>query len=204
VWPVVQSTDELQGVLAEAIMVGVQVARVDDDYAGVGDGALSDEARVNQAEIVLFGDDRRERHTLYGKATLVLQDMLHDEPPGRRRDAVVALLKVFDDQMQTLQEEMSSAMAQVPDSDVLLWGNGRDRRLYYFKMGVINVLRRSGKLESLRHLYQLQGVNYNVEEAFRLAARECPSLALAERADITFLIGMGPADVQGWVRTAST
>ena len=66
VWPVVQSTDELQGVLAEAIMVGVQVARVDDDYAGVGDGALSDEARVNQAEIVLFGDDRRERHTLYG------------------------------------------------------------------------------------------------------------------------------------------
>ena len=199
---VVHRPDDLQIILAEALMLGVQIARIDDDHAGVGDDRLSDEARVDLADTALFGDERRERHTVFGKAALVLQDMLKDERSEPRKDVIASLLRVFDAQIESLQQEIESAMAQIPTQDALLWGDGQDRRMYYFKMGVTNVLRRSGKLESLRHLYQLKGVNYNVEEAFQLAAKECPILALAERVGISFLIGMGPADVQGWVQRA--
>ena len=91
-------------------------------------------------------------------------------------------------------------MAKVPDPEALQWGDSRTRRVYYFKMGVTHMLRRSGLLESFGHLYRYQGVNYNVEEAYRLAARECPPLALAESLGIDRLIEMGPSEVEGLVR----
>ena len=104
-----------------------------------------------------------ESYSFYGKAAIVLQDMMDEEPRGSRREVLVALLEVFDDRIERLQGEMSEAMERVPEPESLLWGDGRDRRLYYFKLGVTNSLRRSRQLESLAHLYRLKGVNYDVE-----------------------------------------
>ena len=87
-------------------------------------------------------------------------------------------------------------MNRLPDSDHLLWGDSSDRRRYYFKMGVTNSLRRSGTLESLSHLYRYQGVNYDVEEAYRLAGQDCPQLASAERLDLNQLLALGPSGIQ--------
>jgi hypothetical protein len=185
-----------------ALLVGIQVARTDDDYAGVGDEIADLETlaqRAEAAEIELFGGERRERYLLYGKAALVLQDMLQGERDGVRLDAIRRLLTVLDEEIRELQDELHRSMASVPPPGTLLWGDTRDRRLYYFKMGVTNSLRRSGSLESLGHLYRLSGVNYDVEEAYELAASECAPLALADRLGIERLIGMGPPDVQGLV-----
>ena len=185
-----------------ALLVGIQVARVDDDYAGIGDEVVDLEtlARVAEAaEIELFGGERRERYDLFGKAALVLQDMLQGERDADRLDAIRSLLAVLDGEIRELQDELARSMAAIPAPETLLWGDFRDRRLYYFKMGVTNSLRRSGRLESLGHLYRLNGVNYDVEEAYELAATECAPLALADRLGIDRLLGMGPSDVQGLV-----
>lgn len=191
--------------LVDAMLVGIQAARLDDDYAQVGDDYLDEAAlfrRVEQAEATLFGDDRRRRLAVLGKAVLVLQDMLQHESDEGRRASVADLLSVFDAHLSALQKEMAEAMAQAPDGDGLAWGDSRDRRFYYFKMGVTNTLRRTGAVKSLGHLYKVQGVNYNVEEAFQLAAQECPPLALADRAGIDHVIRLEPADVQSWVQRA--
>ncbi len=202
---VVHSAEALEDALERALLVGIHVARIDDDYAGVGDDYLDIETlarRAEAAEVELFGEARRERYTFYGKAALVLQDMLQDEPEGERREALRDLLKAFDEQVEALQAEMDRAMAKMPEPETLSWGDSRDRRLYYFKMGVTNSLRRSGHLESLGHLYRRQGVNYDVEEAYHLAAQECPPLVLADEIEIDRLLCMGPSEVQGLVRGA--
>lgn len=191
--------------LVDAMLVGIQAARLDDDYARMGDDFLDEAAlsrRVEHAEAIVFGDDRRRRLALLGKAVLVLQDMVQDESDEERRVHIAELLSVFDVHLAALQKEMAEAMAQVPDGDGLLWGDSRDRRFYYFKMGVTNTLRQTGSVKSLGHLYKVQGVNYNVEEAFQLAAQECPPLALADRAGIDHVIRLEPADVQSWVQRA--
>ncbi len=90
----------------------------------------------------------------------------------------------------------------MPEDDRLLWGSSEERRLYYFKMGVTNSLRRSGVLESLGHLYGFQGVNYDVEEAYGLAARECPQLNSAAALGLGRLLSLEPAEVEGLVRGA--
>lgn len=202
---VVRAGEGLEDALERAMLVGIQVARIDDDYACVGDDYADLEAlarRAEAAEIELFGDERRERYALYGKAALVLQDMLQDAPEGERRDAIRNLLEAFDGQIESLQAELEQAMAKVPEPETLVWGDSRDRRLYYFKMGVTNSLRRSGHLQSLGHLYRCQGVNYDVEEAYDLAAQECPPLVLAGQTGIDRLLRMGPAEVQGLVQRA--
>ena len=194
-----------EDILERALLVGIQIARADDDYAGVGDDTLGMEAlarRIEAEETRLFGEGRRERLLLYGKAVLALQDMAQGEMEGERLDAVRALLRMFDEQVALLQAEMDRAMAKIPEPETLLWGDSRDRRLYYFRMGVTHSLRRSGHLESLGHLYRLQGVGYDVEEAYHLAAQECPLLGLADRVGIDRLLGMGPAQVQGLVQRA--
>ena len=185
-----------------ALLVGIQVARFDDDFAGVGDEHADLEMlarRAEAAEIELFGGERRERYALFGKAALALQDMLQGERDAERLDAIRSLLEVLDGEIRTLQDELARSMAAIPAPETLLWGDARDRRLYYFKMGVTNSLRRSGRLESLGHLYRLNGVNYDVEEAYELAATECAPLVLADRLGIDRLLGMGPSDVQGLV-----
>ncbi len=185
-----------------ALLVGIQVARIDDDHAGVGDEVVDLETlarRAEAAEIELFGGERRERYALFGKAALVLQDMLQNERDGGRLGAIRSLLVVLDEEIRELQDELARSMAAVPATETLLWGDSRDRRLYYFKMGVTNSLRRSGRLESLGHLYRLNGVNYDVAEAYELAATECAPLVMADRLGIDRLLGMGPSDVQGMV-----
>ena len=202
---VYRSQEDLEDVLERAFLVGVQIARTDDDYARVGDDYLHPEALLRQAEdaeTTLFGDGRRHRYTFYGKAGLALQDMLQGRPEDERQRVIVHLLDAFDRALESLQSEMSRCMAGVPQTESLQWGDSRDRRFYYFKMGVINTLRHAGIVESLGHLYRLQGVNYDVEDAYRLAAQECPPLVLADSVGIDRLIGMGPAEVRGLVRGA--
>jgi len=200
---VYRSQEDLKDVLERAFLIGVQIARTDDDYARVGDDYLHPETLLRQAdaaETALFGDGRRHRYTFYGKAGLALQDMLQGQPEGERRRVIVPLLEAFDRALESLQGEMSRSMAGVPQTESLQWGDSRDRRFYYFKMGVINTLRHAGIVEGLGRLYRLQGVNYDVEDAYRLAAQECPPLALADSVGIDRLIGMGPTEVRGLVR----
>ncbi len=200
--PVQHRSGGIEQAIERALLVGIQVARADDDHAGVGDEFLDLEGLVRRAEVVeteLFGDDRLESYSFYGKAAIVLQDMMDEEPRGSRREVLVALLEVFDDRIERLQAEMSEAMERVPEPESLLWGDGRDRRLYYFKLGVTNSLRRSRQLESLAHLYRLKGVNYDVEEAYRLASRECPPLVMADVMQIEQLLQMGPGEIHGLV-----
>lgn len=188
--------------LERAFLVGIQIARTDDDYARVGDEFLDLERLARRAEAVeleLFSEAGLEGYSLCGKAAIVLQDMMAGEPEGARREVLTALLQVFDDRIERFQEEMSAAMAKISEPETLLWGEARDRRLYYFKLGVINSLRRSSVLTSLTHLYRLKGVNYDVEEAYRLAAQECPPLAIADGMEIEKLLHMGPGEIHGLV-----
>ncbi|MCZ6636052.1 MAG: hypothetical protein O7G87_21865 [bacterium] len=198
-----RDSELLQEAVERALLVGIQIARVDDDYACVGDELFDPETvarQADEAEVALFGEKWRERHRLYGKAALVLQDMLQESRDEAHRSVLVQLLRVFDKKLDRLQEKLAQSMANVPDSETLMWGDGRIRRSYYFKMGVTHSLRRSGLLESFGHLYRYQGVNYNVEEAYRLAAHECVPLAVAENLGIDRLIQMGPSEVGGLVR----
>ena len=188
--------------LERALLVGIHIGREGDDYARVGDEYADPETlqrKAEAAEEALFGDGRREAYALLGKVTLVLQDMLEASGESERTSTVRNLLRLFGGQMDALQQEMAAAMARVPDSDALRWGDSRDRRRYYFKMGVTNSLRRSNCLESLGRLYWLRGVNFDVTEAFDMAAEECPVLAASHLMDIDRLLALGPSEVRGMV-----
>jgi len=199
---VYRADDGLRDTLVRAILVGIQLARVDDDYAHVGDSGLAEEGvleRLEEAEDTLFGGGRRERYALCSRASIALQDMLEAERDECRLDVIRQLLKGIDDQVERLHEAMQSSMASVPTGSALQWGDSRDRRAYYVKVGVTDVLRRGGHLESLKHIYRTRGVNYDVAEAFQLAARECPALAALDLLGVDKLLGMGPADIHGIV-----
>ena len=115
------------------------------------------------------------------------------------------MLDRLDAEVQGIQADMARVMARLPDDvETLLWGDAADRRMYYYKMGVTNSLRRSRVLDSLGHLYRFQGVDYDVVEAYDLAARECPLLGRAEALDVNRLLTMGPAEVHGLVKGAIT
>ena len=192
----------IEEALERAFLVGIQIARTDDDYARVGDEFLDLERLARRAEAVdleLFSETGLEGYSLCGKAAIVLQDMMAGEPEGARREVLIALLQVFDDRIRRFQEEMSAAMAKISEPETLLWGEAQDRRLYYFKLGVTNSLRRSSALKSLAHLYRLKGVNYDVEEAYRLASQECPALAIADGTQIEKLLQMGPGEIHGLI-----
>ena len=195
--------DEQREALERAFVVGISLARWDDDYAGVSDEAIDLERLAREAEhteVRLFGEGRRESLAFYARASLVLQDMAQAERDEERRRTIGAALGSFDDALRDAQQAMADAMARVPDDDVLLWGDSEERRLYYFRMGVTNSLRRSGVLDSLGHLYRFQGVDYDVEEAYGLAARECPQLNSAAALGLKRLLAMGPIEVEGLVR----
>ena len=66
-------------------------------------------------------------------------------------------------------------------------------------MGVTNSLRRSGRLDSLGHLYRCKGVNYDVLEAYDIAAQECTQLVAADNLGIERLLQMGPIEIQSLV-----
>ncbi len=196
---------DLAEALERALLVGIHVARADDDYAGVGDDRADPEEmsrRADEAEETLFGDGRRESYALLGKVCLALQDMLREPSDATHSEAVRDLLQRFDARLKALQAEMAADMSSLPDDDHLKWGDGRDRLHYYFKMGVTNSLRRSGCLESLGQLYWIRGVNYDVAEAYDLASRECRALASADLIDVDRLLVLGPADVRALVDEA--
>lgn len=197
--------ENMMQIVERALHVGIQLARTDDDYAGVGDDHLDLEALVRRAETIemdLFGDGKRDRYVFYGKAALALQDMLHDEREASRREVLRGLLEMVDARINAFQEELDRSMAYIPEPDTLRWGDRRDRQLYYFKMGVTNALRRSGQLESLGHLYRYRGVNYDVLEAYDLAAQECPQLLAADVIGIDGLLQMGSGEVRSLARQA--
>ena len=118
------------------------------------------------------------------------------EQDPARKEAILRLLSSFDAELITLQEALSQSMTALPDSEQLSWGDSQDRRMYYFKMGVTNSLRRSGHLSSLGHLYRYRGVNYDVEEAFQMAGEEEPILLQAAGMDFSSLISLGASDVR--------
>ncbi len=195
--------ENMMQVVERAFLVGIQLARADDDYAGVGDDHLDLEALVRKAEAIemdLFGDGKRDRYVFYGKAALALQDMLQDEREAARREVLRGLLEMVDAQINACQEALDRSMAYVPEPDTLRWGDRRDRQLYYFKMGVTNSLRRSGQLESLGHLYRYRGVNYDVLEAYDLAAQECPQLFAADVIGIDGLLRLASGEVRALAR----
>ncbi|MDE2887166.1 MAG: hypothetical protein OXR72_03065 [Gemmatimonadota bacterium] len=195
--------EDMMQVVERALLVGIQLARADDDYAGVGDDHLDLEALVRKAEAIemdLFGDGKRDRYLFYGKAALVLQDMLQEEREAARREVLRGLLEMVDARIDACQEELDRSMAYVPEPDSLRWGDRRDRQLYYFKMGVTNSLRRSGQLESLGHLYRYRGVNYDVLEAYDLAAQECPQLFAADVIGIDGLLRLASGEVRALAR----
>lgn len=198
-----RGNEETRFALERALLVGIQLARADDDYASVGDEFIDLEALEGKAEAIemrLFSDNDRGQYVLCQKATLVLQDMLQRETDKNRSDIIRSLLQTFDAKIDTYQEHLSRTMSNVPGQDSMLWGDSRDRRTYYFKMGVTNSLRRSGRLDSLGHLYRYKGVNYDVMEAYDLASQECTQLVAADDLGIDRLLQMGPIEVQSLVQ----
>ncbi|MDE3000680.1 MAG: hypothetical protein OXU79_16530 [Gemmatimonadota bacterium] len=197
--------ENMMQVVERALLVGIQLARADDDYAGVGDDHLDLAALERKAEAIemdLFGDGKRDRYVFYGKAALALQDMLQDEGEAARREVLRGMLEMVDAQINAFQEELDRSMAYIPEPDTLRWGDRRDRQLYYFKMGVTNSLRRSGQSDSLGRLYRYRGVNYDVLEAYDLAAQECPQLFAADVMGIDGLLRMGSGEVRALARRA--
>ena len=202
-WRVRSGNEENRFALERALLVGIQMACADDDYAGVGDEFIDLEALESKAEEIelrLFSESDRNQYVLCQKAALVLQDMLQTNPEGPGSETIRVLLQEFDSRIVSYQDRLSGNMEELHEQDVLLWGDSGDRRMYYFKMGVTNSLRRSGRLKSLGHLYRYKGVNYDVLEAFDLAAQECKELAAADHLGIERLLRMGPADVQGLIQ----
>ena len=192
--------ENTRAALERAILVGVQLARMNDDYAGVSDDAqafASLRQRAEDVETTLFDDRRRALLDFYSRTVLVLQDRIQTESDETRRDAMRVVLERFDAELVSLQAEMSRAMADLPaDSEAVIWGDSEDRRRYYFKMGVTNSLRRSGHLRSLASLYRFRGVNYDVEEAYQLAGEEEPLLLKAANLEFSTLVSLGPPDVR--------
>lgn len=192
--------ERARAALERALLVGVQLARMDDDYAHVSDDAVAFDAlrkRADDVERELFDDRMRARLDFFSRAVLVLQDQVQSEAEPERRNVIATVLARFDDELTSLQEEMSRAMAALPsDHESLAWGDSEDRRRYYFKMGVTNSLRRSGHMSSLGHLYRFRGVNYDVEEAFQLAGEEEPLLLRAANLEFSALVSLRPSDVR--------
>jgi hypothetical protein len=189
--------------LERAVLVGVQLARMDDDHAHVSDDAEAFQSlmqRADETETLLFDDKRRRRLDFYSKAVLVLQDRMRVERDQAKKSAALRLLNCFDDELIALQEEMNRSMSALPDSEQLLWGESTDRRMYYFKLGVTNSLRRSGHLSSLGHLYRYRGVNFDVEEAFQMAGEDEPLLLRAAGMEFSALVSLRPADVRRLTR----
>lgn len=194
--------ENLQSALEKALIIGIQFARIDDDYACVGDDPFNQMVltrQVKEAEFKIFGNGIWERHTLFNKITLVLHDM-NQEAEGSRRVIIVNLLQIFENALTLLQKKIDLSMLKIPDSDFLQWGDSKDRRLYYFKMGVTNTLRCIGCLKNLGYLYRLRGVNYDVEEAYSFIGQECPPLILAEELGIERLLQMGSNEIQELVK----
>jgi hypothetical protein len=204
---VVDAHSEHLPAIERALLVGIHIARSSDDHAGVSDGrpggrsidVMDLQRRAEEAEVELFGEGRYQRWSLCGKATLVLQDMLDGAVDPKESELLKDLLESFDQRLKQTRDEIDRAMALLPDSNQLLWGSDADRRLYYFKMGVTNALRRSGFVQSLDHLYRLQGVNYDVEEAYDLASQEADPLVLADAIGIERLVTLTPSDVHNLV-----
>ena len=192
--------ERARAALERALLVGVQLARIDDDYAHVSDDAVAFDAlrkRADDVETSLFDDRTRARLDFFSRAVLVLQDRVQSERDAELRSVTAQVLARFDDELTSLQEETSRAMAALPeDPDGLVWGDSEDRRRYYFKMGVTNSLRRSGHMSSLGHLYRFRGVNYDVEEAFQLAGEEEPLLLRAANLEFSALVSLRPPDVR--------
>ena len=192
--------EHARAALERALLVGIQLARMDDDYAGVSDEADSFEAlreKADEVEASLFGDRRRAMLDFYSRAVIVLQDRVQSEPDASKRETAGQVLSRFDDELRKLQNEMAEAMADLPtDGESVQWGDSEDRRRYYFKMGVTNSLRRSGHLKSLGSLYRFRGVNYDVEEAYQIAGEEEPLLIRAANLEFSKLIALAPADVR--------
>ncbi len=190
--------------LERALLVGIELARIDDDYAGVSDDALAFESlceRADEVETALFDDRRRALLDFYNRAALVLQDRVQTETDDSIRGVMGGVLARLDEAVEGLQEEMRERMAALPaDLEMLAWGDSTDRRRYYFKMGVTNSLRRSGHMSSLGHLYRFRGVNYDVEEAFQLAGQEEPLLLRAAQLEFISLISLGPSEVKRMTR----
>jgi len=197
---VVSLKDETsRAALERALLVGVQLARMDDDHAGVSDDAVafaSLRQRADDVEMKLFDDRKRRRLDFYSRAVLVLQDRVRAERDPVLKASAAEILGRFDEELVALQDEMNLRMAELPGEESLFWGDSEDRRRYYFKMGVTNSLRRSGHLNSLGHLYRFRGVNYDVEEAFQLAGEDEPLLLRAALLDLTTLVSLRPADVR--------
>lgn len=195
-------TVELQAAIERGLLVGIELARSDDDFAEVLEDALdpaSLSGRADKIERTLFDEETRSRHAFYSRAAIVLQDMAQEAVSDDRRKVVGAVLAEFDSALASVQSALSNRMADVGDPNALQWGDAADRRLYYFKMGVTNSLRRWGRLDSLGHLYRYQGVNYDVVEAYDLAEQEVPALRLAEAIGIDRVLTMGPNDVRALV-----
>ncbi len=192
--------ERARAALERALLVGVQLARIDVDYAHVSDDAVAFDALRKRAVAVereLFDDRIRARLDFFSRAVLVLQDQVQSEAEPERRNVIATVLARFDDELISLQEETNRAMAALPsDPDSLFWGDSEDRRRYYFKMGVTNSLRRSGHMSSLGHLYRFRGVNYDVEEAFQLAGEEEPLLLRAANLEFSALVSLRPPDVR--------
>ena len=185
--------------LERALLVGVQLARMDDDYACVSDDVAafaSLRQRADDAETQLFDDHRRRKMEFYSRAVLVLQDRIQTERDPAVSEVVADILTHCDEKLVALQDEMNQTMAALPDQDSLYWGESEDRHRYYFKMGVTNSLRRSGHLDSFGHLYRFRGVNYDVEEAFQIAGKDEPLLLRVAQLDFSTLVSLRPADVR--------
>ncbi len=192
----------VRAAIERGLLVGIELARRDDDYASVGDDALDASALAEQADRIerdLFDEETRRQLSFYSRAVIALQDMVQAEQELSRRATLGKLLGRFGGALDGLQKEMGAKMAIVEPGEGLIWGDSADRRLYYFKMGVTNSLRRSGQIESLGHLYRYQGVNYDVVEAYDLAGQEVPALRQVEGLGIDRVLTMRPDEVHSLV-----
>ena len=127
--------ERARAALERALLVGVQLARMDDDYAHVSDDAVAFDAlrkRADDVETSLFDDRTRARLDFFSRAVLVLQDRVQSERDAELRRVTAQVLARFDDELTSLQAETSRAMAALPsDPDGLVWGDSEDRRRYY-------------------------------------------------------------------------
>ncbi len=192
----------LRAAIERGLLVGIELARRDDDYASVGDDAFDESVLAEHAEQIerdLFDEETRQKQLFFSRAVVALQDMVQSESEEGRRSTLGQLLECFDRALEGLRTTMDTKMAAVEPAEGLLWGDSADRRLYYFKMGVTNSLRRSGEIASLGHLYRYQGVNYDVAEAYDLAGQEIPALRQAEGLGIDRVLTMRPDEVHSLV-----
>ena len=195
-------TMAVRATVERGLLVGIELARRDDDYGSVGDAAFDESTLAADAERIgreLFDEQTRRRQVFFSRAVVALQDMVQNDRDDDRRRTVGAVLDRFGNALDEFQQMMDERMADVDSDGELQWGDSADRRLYYFKMGVTNSLRRSGRIDSLGHLYRYQGVNYDVTEAYDLASQEVPALRQAEELGIGRVLALRPDEVHALV-----